>query len=55
MKRTLEMISWLSLALLVAGPLLFYAQSITLETTKHMMLAATAAWFATALCWMGRR
>ncbi len=54
MKRIIEMISWLSLALIVLAPSLFYAQKITLEMNKLLLTIATVAWFASALCWMGR-
>ncbi len=54
MKRVIETISWLSLVLIVAAPSLFYAEKITLETNKLLMLIATIAWFASSLCWMGR-
>ncbi len=54
MKRIIEIISWLSLVLIVTAPSLFYAGSITLETNKLLMLVATIAWFASSLCWMGR-
>ena len=54
MKRIIETISWLSLALIVLAPSLFYAQKITLDTSKLLMTIATVVWFASALCWMGR-
>ena len=54
MKKIAEMISYLSLALLVAAPSLFYAGKISLDTNKLLLLAATIVWFATAICWMGK-
>ena len=54
MKKTMEIISYLSLILLVAAPILFYAEKITLPMNKTLMLTATIVWFASALCWMGR-
>ena len=54
MKRFAEIISWLSLAMLVAAPVLFYAGRLTLQTGKTLMLIATVIWFVTAPCWMGR-
>ena len=54
MKRIVEIISWLSLAVIVLAPSLFYAQQITLATNKLLMTIATVAWFVSALCWMGR-
>ena len=55
MKKIMEIISYLALVLLVVAPLLFYAEKITLELNKTLMLVATIAWFASALCWMGRK
>lgn len=55
MKRIAETISYLSLALLVAAPILFYAGRVSLQANKNLMLAATIVWFAGTLCWMGRR
>lgn len=54
MKKTAEIISYLSLALVVAAPVLFYAQKIDLERNKLLLTVATVIWFASALCWMGR-
>ena len=54
MKRIIEIISWLSLALIVLAPSLFYASKITLDVSKLLMLIATIAWFTSSLCWMGR-
>ena len=54
MKKIMEIISYLALVLLVAAPILFYAEKITLELNKILMLTATIAWFASALFWMGR-
>lgn len=54
MKKIVETISYLSLAMLVAAPVLFYAQKIDLDMSKILMTTATVVWFASALCWMGR-
>ncbi|MBL7077290.1 MAG: hypothetical protein ISS31_07450 [Kiritimatiellae bacterium] len=54
MKRIIEIISWLSLFLIVLAPSLFYADKITLDANKLLMLIATVTWFASSLCWMGR-
>ena len=54
MKKIMETISYLSLALIIVAPSLFYTEKITLEMNKTLMLIATIAWFASALCWMGR-
>lgn len=54
MKRIIEIISWLSLVVIVAAPVLFYTQAITLDTNKQLMTIATFTWFGSALCWMGR-
>jgi hypothetical protein len=54
MKKIMEVISYLSLVLIVLAPVLFYAEKITLPMNKALMLSATIAWFSSALCWMGR-
>ena len=54
MKKIAEIISYLALVLVVVAPSLFYAEKITLQTNKTLMLIATVVWFASALCWMGR-
>lgn len=54
MKKIMETISYLSLAVLVAAPILFYMEKIDLDRNKLLMTIATVIWFASALCWMGR-
>ena len=54
MKKIAEIISYLALVLVVVAPSLFYAEKISLQTNKYLMLAATVVWFASAILWMGR-
>lgn len=54
MKKIAEIISYLALVLVVVAPSLFYAEKISLQTNKYLMLAATLVWFASALLWIGR-
>jgi hypothetical protein len=54
MKKAAEIISYLSLVLIVLAPTLFYVGKITLEMNKSLLTIATVVWFASALCWMGR-
>jgi len=54
MKKIAEIISYLSLFLVVVAPSLFYADKISLQANKYLMLAATMVWFTSALLWMGR-
>lgn len=54
MKKIMEIISYASLVLLVAVPVLFYSQKIDLPMSKMLLIVATVIWFASALCWMGR-
>ena len=54
MRKFAEIISYLSLVLVVAAPVLFYSEKITLSVNKQLMLAATIVWFISALLWMGR-
>ena len=54
MRIAAEIVSYLSLILLVAAPVLFYTGQATLELSKTLMLAATVVWFVSAPCWTGR-
>ena len=54
MKKIAEIISYTALVLVVAAPSLFYAEKISLQTNKYLMLVATIVWFASALLWIGR-
>ena len=54
MRKITEIISYSALALLVIAPALFYANQISLQLNKTLMLIATVTWFASSLCWMGR-
>lgn len=54
MKKLPKIISFLSLLLIVLAPVLFYLDQISLELNKTLMLVASVAWFASALCWIGR-
>jgi hypothetical protein len=54
MKKILELVSYLSLVAIVAAPVLFYSEKVTLEMNKTIMMIATIVWFASALGWMGR-
>lgn len=54
MKKIMEIISYLSLVLIVLAPILFYSSKIDLDMNKLLMTIATITWFASALCWIGR-
>ena len=54
MKKIAEIISYMALVLVVTAPALFYAEKISLQTNKYLMLIATMVWFASALLWIGR-
>ena len=53
MKKIAETISYLALALIVVAPSLFYAEKISLEAGKQLLLLATVVWFASTPLWMG--
>lgn len=55
MRTTLQIISWVSLAAMVAGPLMYMAGSLTLTATKIWMLVFTILWFGTVPLWMERK
>ena len=48
LQRLAKIISWISLAALLAPSLLFLAGSVQLDRVKTVMLIATMAWFASA-------
>jgi hypothetical protein len=54
MKKSMQILSYLSLVVLVAAPILFYAGRVSLDVNKIILNTATAIWFLSALCWMGR-
>ena len=54
MKKIAEIISYLALVMVVAAPSLFYAEKISLQANKQLLLVATIVWFASALLWIGR-
>ncbi|MCF7818842.1 MAG: hypothetical protein K9M54_13275 [Kiritimatiellales bacterium] len=54
MRKLMETISYLSLVAIVVIPSLFYAEKISLDMNKTLLIVATVVWFASALCWMGR-
>lgn len=55
MRKITEIISYLALILIVAAPSLFYAEKISLQMNKTLLLVATIVWFTSALCWIGRK
>ena len=54
MRKITEIISYVALVSIVVVPSLFYAEKISLEMNKLLLIIATVVWFASALCWMGR-
>jgi hypothetical protein len=54
-KKVLEVISYLSLVLVVGAPVLFYTDRLTLDQCKWWMLVATIVWFASASFWIGAK
>ena len=52
MRRIAQVISWLSLVVLVVPSLLFMAGTMELDTVKKVMIAATVFWFVSACMWM---
>ena len=54
MKKLVMTVSFAALAVVVVAPLMFYTGRISLDAVKIMLNTATAVWFLSALCWMGR-
>ena len=55
MRKILEVISYAALVSVVAAPVLYYTDMLTLQANKAMMLVATAVWFAVTPFWMERK
>ena len=55
MRRTLQIVSWLSLAAMMVGPVLYLAGRMELPAVKSWMLVFTVVWFATVPLWMDRK
>lgn len=54
-KIVIQVISWLSLAVLILLPIYFLAGKISHNQIKTGMLVMTAVWFITASLWMRDR
>ena len=52
MKRILQIISYLALALTLLPAVLFFADKLELSQAKLWMLVAALVWFVTAPFWM---
>ena len=55
MKQIAKYIALTTLLILIAPPLLYLADKMSLDTVKTVMLAATVLWFATAGLWIWPR
>ena len=55
MRTILQIISWFSLAAMIAGPVLYLADRMELPTVKIWMLVFTVVWFVTVPFWMDRK
>jgi hypothetical protein len=54
MKKILKAVSYAGLAITVAGPLLMWAGTITVETNKILLTLGMILWFGTAIFWIKR-
>jgi hypothetical protein len=52
MKTALKLISYLSLALTIAAPLLVWAGQISIETNKTLLIVGMFLWFGSAIGWI---
>lgn len=55
MRKTLQIVSWLSLAAMMVGPVLYLAGRMELSAVKAWMLVFTIVWFVTVPFWMDRK
>jgi hypothetical protein len=53
-RRLLQVISWVALIGTIIPSILFLAGQVSLESSKHWLLAATIVWFVVTPLWMGR-
>jgi len=53
-RKIMMTISYLSLLVLIAAPILLYSGRILLPACKNTMLIASIVWFASAPLWMGK-
>ena len=52
MKPILKSISYLGLAITVAAPLLVWADKISIETNKTLLIIGMILWFGSAIFWI---
>lgn len=52
LKTIAKPVSWASLLLIVAPPILFFTGSLSQAMMNHLMLVGTFIWFVTASLWM---
>ncbi len=52
MKSILKTISYLSLALTVAAPLLVWAGKLSIESNKTLLILGMFLWFGSAIFWI---
>ena len=55
MRRILQTVSWISLALSILPSLGFYFGWMDLDRQKQVLLVAMIVWFLVTPMWMGRR
>ena len=55
MKRIVQVISWLALAVTILPSVVFLSGKVDLDHVKVAMLVATVVWFVVTPLWMGRK
>lgn len=53
MKKAIEIISYISLLIILTAPIMFFMDKIALATSNQLILAATFVWFASATYLIG--
>ncbi len=52
MKKTAQVLSGISLAMIIVPPCLYFAGNLEIDAAKTWMFVATVAWFVSAPLWM---
>lgn len=55
MRRILQTVSWIALAMTILPSCWFYLGKMDLDLQKWVMLIATIVWFLVTPLWMGRQ
>lgn len=55
MRRVLQVISWIALAMTVLPSILYVSGNMELDRVKGLLMIATVVWFVVTPFWMGKK